>query len=197
MLRTKRSRSLPMSYAVLLAYSIDTYIPFLLLQIFQNSFLNNMKNLICVFFMVIAVLSCISCKQRVDVQNVREECDLSIFHGLKPSMKEADFFAVLGAPNDWLDGKDKDGEKKHCPIYYFDDHKIMGCWDGEWPEIGVIEFIPYYNNSYTIDQFLSNPTKYGIDENTKRFDIYSNDIWWFEVYLNKYRVDKIQFWNEE
>ena len=134
-------------------------------------------------------------EEKIEVQDIQKECDFSIFHGLEPDMEEDAFFAVLGQPTEWYDGKDEDD--RHCPIYSFKDYKLKCYWDGEYPEIGVIEFIPYNNTNYTIDQFLSNPQKYGIDKNTKRFDIYSNGIWWFEVFLDNYRVEKIQYWLED
>ena len=149
-----------------------------------------MKRIIYIILLILSIVSCSPSRQKIEVQDIQKECDFSIFHGLKPDMAEDDFFSVLGQPNEWYDGKDED--ERHCPIYYFQDYKLKGYWDGEYPEIGVIEFIPYNNINYTIDQFLSNPQKYGIDKNTKRFDIYSNGIWWFEVFLDNYRVEKIQ-----
>lgn len=154
-----------------------------------------MKRIIYIILLVLSIVSCSPSRQKIEVQDIQKECDFSIFHGLKPDMAEDDFFSVLGQPNKWYDGKDED--ERHCPIYYFQDYKLKGYWDGEYPEIGVIEFIPYNNINYTIDQFLSNPQKYGIDKNTKRFDIYSNGIWWFEVFLDNYRVEKIQYWLED
>lgn len=154
-----------------------------------------MKRIIYIILLVLSIVSCSPSRQKIEVQDIQKECDFSIFHGLKPDMAEDDFFSVLGQPNEWYDGKDED--ERHCPIYYFQDYKLKGYWDGEYPEIGVIEFIPYNNINYTIDQFLSNPQKYGIDKNTKRFDIYSNGIWWFEVFLDNYRVEKIQYWLED
>ena len=154
-----------------------------------------MKRIIYFILLVLSIVSCSPSRQKIEVQDIQKECDFSIFHGLKPDMAEDDFFSVLGQPNEWYDGKDED--ERHCPIYYFQDYKLKGYWDGEYPEIGVIEFIPYKNINYTIDQFLSNPQKYGIDKNTKRFDIYSNGIWWFEVFLDNYRVEKIQYWLED
>ena len=154
-----------------------------------------MKKIIFIILVVLSIVSCSPSRQKIEVQDIQKECDFSIFHGLKPDMAEDDFFSVLGQPNEWYDGKDED--ERHCPIYYFQDYKLKGYWDGEYPEIGVIEFIPYNNINYTIDQFLSNPQKYGIDKNTKRFDIYSNGIWWFEVFLDNYRVEKIQYWLED
>ena len=154
-----------------------------------------MKRIIYIILLVLSIVSCSPSRQKIEVQDIQKECDFSIFHGLKPDMAEDDFFSVLGQPNEWYDGKDED--ERHCPIYYFQDYKLKGYWDGEYPEIGVIEFIPYNNINYTIDQFLSNPQKYGIDKNTKRFDIYSNGIWWFEVFLDNYRVKKIQYWLED
>ena len=154
-----------------------------------------MKRIIYIILLVLSIVSCSPSRQKIEVQDIQKECDFSIFHGLKPDMAEDDFFSVLGQPNEWYDGKDED--ERHCPIYYFQDYKLKGYWDGEYPEIGVIEFIPYNNINYTIDQFLSNPQKYGIDKNTKRFDIYSNGIWWFEVLLDNYRVEKIQYWLED
>jgi len=154
-----------------------------------------MKRIIYFILLVLSIVSCSPSRQKIEVQDIQKECDFSIFHGLKPDMAEDDFFSVLGQPNEWYDGKDED--ERHCPIYYFQDYKLKGYWDGEYPEIGVIEFIPYNNINYTIDQFLSNPQKYGIDKNTKRFDIYSNGIWWFEVFLDNYRVEKIQYWLED
>ena len=154
-----------------------------------------MKRIIFIILVVLSIVSCSSSKQKIEVEDIQKECDFSIFHGLKPDMKEDAFFSVLGQPNEWYDGKEDDD--RHCPIYYFKDYKLKGYWDGEYPEIGVIEFIPYNNINYTIDQFLSNPQKYGIDKNTKRFDIYSNGIWWFEVFLDNYRVKKIQYWLED
>ena len=151
-----------------------------------------MKRIIYIILLVLSIVSCSPSRQKIEVQDIQKECDFSIFHGLKPDMAEDDFFSVLGQPNEWYDGKDED--ERHCPIYYFQDYKLKGYWDGEYPEIGVIEFIPYNNINYTIDQFLSNPQKYGIDKNTKRFDIYSNGIWWFEVFLDNYRVEKIVNW---
>ena len=154
-----------------------------------------MKRIIYIILLVLSIVSCSPSRQKIEVQDIQKECDFSIFHGLKPDMAEDDFFSVLGQPNEWYDGKDED--ERHCPIYYFQDYKLKGYWDGEYPEIGVIEFIPYNNINYTIDQFPSNPQKYGIDKNTKRFDIYSNGIWWFEVFLDNYRVEKIQYWLED
>lgn len=154
-----------------------------------------MKRIIYIILLVLSIVSCSPSRQKIEVQDIQKECDFSIFHGLKPDMAEDDFFSVLGQPNEWYNGKDED--ERHCPIYYFQDYKLKGYWDGEYPEIGVIEFIPYNNINYTIDQFLSNPQKYGIDKNTKRFDIYSNGIWWFEVFLDNYRVEKIQYWLED
>ena len=154
-----------------------------------------MKRIIYIILLVLSIVSCSPSRQKIEVQDIQKECDFSIFHGLKPDMAEDDFFSVMGQPNEWYDGKDED--ERHCPIYYFQDYKLKGYWDGEYPEIGVIEFIPYNNINYTIDQFLSNPQKYGIDKNTKRFDIYSNGIWWFEVFLDNYRVEKIQYWLED
>ena len=154
-----------------------------------------MKRIIYIILLVLSIVSCSPSRQKIEVQDIQKECDFSIFHGLKPDMAEDDFFSVVGQPNEWYDGKDED--ERHCPIYYFQDYKLKGYWDGEYPEIGVIEFIPYNNINYTIDQFLSNPQKYGIDKNTKRFDIYSNGIWWFEVFLDNYRVEKIQYWLED
>ena len=152
-----------------------------------------MKNLMS-FIILLFFISC-SSRERIEIEDLSRECDFSIFHGLKPDMETDDFFSVLGEPNDWYDGEDEDD--RHCPVYYFDNYKLKGYWDGEYPEIGVIEFIPYDNTHYTIDQFLSNPQKYGINQNTKRFDIYYNGIWWFEVFLENYRVERIQYWMED
>ena len=155
-----------------------------------------MKNKI--LYLLIAILAfsvCSACRQKIEVANIDQECDFSIFQGLKPDMEEEDFFSVLGEPDEWFN--DKNEYDSHCPIYYFDGYKLKGCWDGTYPEIGVIEFIPYNSNHYTIDQFLTNPEKYGIDSSTKCFDIYSNRIWYFEVFLDKKRVVRIQYWLED
>ena len=108
-------------------------------------------------------------------------------------MEEDAFFSVLGQPNDWIDGRDDEGVV-HSPVYYFKEYKLIGCWDGKYPEIGVIEFIPYNNITYTLDQFLSHPQKYGVNPSTKVLRICSNGVWWFEVYMDNYKVKKIQYW---
>lgn len=153
-----------------------------------------MKKILFFLITFIALASCTS-RPKIEVANIYQECDFSIFQGLKPNMEKNDFFSVWGEPDEWLDGKDEDGEY-HCPIYHFKGFKLKGCWDGSYPKIGVIEFIPYNSSHYTIDKFLSNPDKYGIDSSTKRFDIYSNGTWYFEVYLDNYKVEKIQYWLE-
>ena len=102
-----------------------------------------MKRIIYIILLVLSIVSCSPSRQKIEVQDIQKECDFSIFHGLKPDMAEDDFFSVLGQPNEWYDGKDED--ERHCPIYYFQDYKLKGYWDGEYPEIGVIEFIPYNN----------------------------------------------------
>jgi hypothetical protein len=57
--------------------------------------------------------------------------------------------------------------------------------------------MPYNNTPYTLDKFLLNPQQYGIDANTKRLYIYSDDIWWFEVYMNNFKVERIQYWGQK
>ena len=145
-----------------------------------------------ILLLAFSVVSCYPYRQKIEVHDIQKECDFSIFNGLEPDMEEDVFFSVLGQPNEWYYGKEEEG--RHCPIYYFKEYKLKGCWDGSYPKIGVIEFIPYNNIPYTLDQFLSDPQKYGIHTNTKRLKICSNGIWWFEVYLDNSRIERIQYW---
>lgn len=154
-----------------------------------------MKRILLFLLLSLSIVSCSSSRQKIEVHNIQKECDISIFHGLKPDMKEDAFFSVLGQPNEWYNGKDED--ERHCPIYYFSNYKLKGYWDGEYPEIGVVEFIPYNNAPYTLDMFLSNPHNYGIDASTKRLKICSEGIWWFEIYMNNFRVERIQYWGQK
>ena len=78
---------------------------------------------------------------------------------------------------------------------YFDNSKIKCYRDGEYPEIGMIEYFLYNNAHYTIDQFLKNLTRYGIDNKTTKFDIYYDETWHFTVILDNYNVKSIQYWN--
>lgn len=140
-------------------------------------------------------MSCSPSKERIEIGDITSECDMSIFHGLNPDMKKKDFFSVLGEPDYYYDGKSEDDS--HCPIYSFDGYILKCYWDGSYPEIGVIEFIPSQRGNYTIHEFISEPEKYGINVNTKRFDVYSNGIWWFEIFLDNYKVQRIQYWHED
>lgn len=145
-------------------------------------------------FLILLVAFQLSCTKKIEVENVKEECDLSLFHGVRPDMKSKKFFSVMGEPNEWID-VDEDGEESHDAVYYFSDHKLVGCWDGEYPTIGVVEYVPYQNYPFRLDRFLKNPQQYDIDKNTEKFKIYSNGVWWFTVYQKNFKIKKIQFWN--
>ena len=150
-----------------------------------------MKKSALVLFL--STLFLFACTPKIEVKNIHDVCDFSIFHGLEPNMEIKDFFTVLGQPNEYLDGRDDEGTY-HCPVYYFTDYKLKCNWDGDYHEMGTIEFIPYDNVNYTIDEFIKNPQQYGIDENATRFNIYSDGIWYFEVFLDNNRVKSIQYW---
>lgn len=127
--------------------------------------------LITLLSITILLVSCNRGKV-VEVPNIDQTCNISIFQGIKPDIKYSELCAIVGSPNEFIEtGSGEDKEK--CPVYYLKDAKLVCHWSGDAEDpIGVIDWIPYQNKTFTLNQFFkANPSEYGFDSETERFRV--------------------------
>lgn len=152
-----------------------------------------MKHLL---YLILALLL-VSCNKGrvVEVHNIDKACNVSIFQGIKPDIKYSELCAIVGSPNEFIEtGSGEDKEK--CPVYYLKDAKLVcHCSGDEEDPIGVIDWIPYQNKTFTLNQFFkANPSEYGFDSETERFRVYKDGIWYFSVYVENNKLIKVSYW---
>lgn len=147
---------------------------------------------------VLLVTSCNNGKKvDIDVADVDQLFNASMFRGAKPEIKFAELCDIVGEPNEYLD-KDSDDEKEHSPIYYFEEGKMICHWaeeDDEKYGVGCIDYIPYENKPMYIQDILKAPiSDYDITEKTKKVRIYEGDMLYYLVKLDNFRVKEIEYW---
>lgn len=146
---------------------------------------------------LILALFLVSCNKGkvVDVPNIDQTCNVSFFQGVKPDIKYSELCAIVGTPNEFIEtGSGEDKEKS--PVYYLKDAKLVCHWSGDEDDaIGVIDWIPYQNKTFMLNQFFkANPSEYGIDLETEKFRIYKDGTWYFSVHLENNKLTKVSYW---
>lgn len=146
---------------------------------------------------LILALLLMSCNKGkvVEVPNIDQTCNVSIFQGIKPDIKYSELCAIIGSPNEFMYTGEGD-DKEKCPVYYLKDAKLVCHWSGDEDDrIGVIDWIPYQNKTFTLNQFFkANPGEYGIDSETEKFRVCKDGIWYFSVYLENNKLTKVSYW---
>ena len=145
---------------------------------------------------IILALLLLSCKEKtIEVSDIDSTCNVSIFHGLRPDSQYSELCNIAGSPNEFIEtGRGEDKEKS--PVYYLKDAKLVCHWSGdEDAPIGVIDWIPYQNKTFTLNQFFkASPSEYGIDSETEKFRVYKDGTWYFSVYQENNKLTKVSYW---
>ena len=161
-----------------------------------------MKTLILFNILFLSLSSCSDGNIiRINVDDIANNCDTTIFHGIKIGMNYNELCATVGQPDDFLDDfavytyEDIDLEKiEHSPIYYFEDAKIICRLTGEESRIWDIVYVPYKSKHMRISNFLKHPLSYyNIEPNNKYhicYKVYKNDTLYFNILVfNNYIRD--------
>lgn len=157
-----------------------------------------MKKVNIIFFLFTVLLLC-SCnnEKKIDIKadNVDQIFNASMYRGAKPGIKFDELCEFVGEPNEYLD-KGSGDDEEHSPIYYFEEGKIICHWGGSRKEdIGLIDYIPFENKPMYIQEIFKVPiSNYNITEKTEKVRIYEGDILYYIVYLDNFRVKKINYW---
>lgn len=145
---------------------------------------------------VLLVTSCNSGKKiDIDVSDVDQIFNASMYRGAKPDIKFDELCEIVGEPNEYLD-KGSGDDEEHSPIYYFPEGKIICHWGGSKREdIGMVDYIPFENKPMYLQEIFKVPiSNYDITEETKKVRLYEGDMLYYIIYLEDYRVTKINYW---
>lgn len=153
-------------------------------------------NLIFIMFTVFFLYSCNDGKKiDIKVDDVDLIFNASMYRGAKPDIKFDELCEIVGEPNEYLDEGSGD-DVEHSPIYYFPEGKIICHWGGsKRKDIGMVDYIPFENKPMYLQEIFKAPiSNYGITEETKKVRLYEGDMLYYIVYLEDYRVTKINYW---
>lgn len=145
---------------------------------------------------VLLFISCNSEKKvNIDVSDVDQIFNASMYRGVVPDIKFDELCEIVGEPNEYLD-KGSGDDEEHSPVYYFPEGKIICHWGGSKKEdIGCVDFIPFENKPMFIQEIFYRPiSNYGITEKTKKVRIFEDDMLYYLINLDNYRVSEIEYW---
>lgn len=151
------------------------------------------------FLLILSALILSSCnngkKIDIDAADIDQIFNASMYRGAVPDIKFAELCDIVGEPNEYLDEGSGDDEE-HSPIYYFNNGKIICHWSGhKRDDIGMIDFIPFENKPMYIQDIMKVPiSRYNITEKTKKIRFYEGKMLYYIVYLDNFRVKKINYW---
>ena len=131
----------------------------------------------------------------IEVADVDLIFNASMFRGAKPDIKFDELCEIVGEPNEYLD-KGSGDEEEHSPIYYFPEGKIICHWSGcKKEEIGCVDYIPFENKPMYLQNIFNKPvSNFGITEKTKKVRIYKEEMLYYLINLDNFRVSEIEYW---
>lgn len=152
--------------------------------------------LIFILFTVLLLCSCNNGKKiDIEAEDVDQIFNAFMYRGAKPDIKFDELVETIGEPNEYVDEGSGD-DKEHNPIYYFEEGKIICHWSGyKRDDIGMIDYIPFENKPMYLQDIFKLPlSNYGITEETEKVRLYEGDMLYYIVYLEDYRITKINYW---
>ena len=128
----------------------------------------------------------------IEVDNIKRDCNTSIFHSICPDMHIETVQALLGPANE-IELGTYDEDEVLIYNYYFKDHKLQIFKIEKNERIEELYYIPYLSHPMHLKKFLANPKMYNINNETDFINIYHQDTLYYSIKLSNMIIKSINY----
>ena len=156
--------------------------------------MKNKRVSIYIVFFICSIFHSCTLDEHLDIEidNIKRDCNTSIFHSICPDMHIETVQALLGPANE-IELGTYDEDEVLIYNYYFKDHKLQVFKIENNERIEELYYIPYLSHSMHLKKFLANPQMYNINNETDFINIYHQDTLYYSIELSNMIIKSINY----
>ena len=156
--------------------------------------MKNKRVSIYIVFFICSIFHSCTLNEHLDIEidNIKRDCNTSIFHSICPDMHIETVQVLLGSANE-IELGTYDEDEVLIYNYYFKDHKLQVFKIENNERIEELYYIPYLSHPMHLKKFLANPKMYNINNETDFINIYHQDTLYYSIELSNMNIKSINY----